>query len=136
MMRRYGWLFLFVLTAAGIAAVLAKRMPPVVPETPAVAAAPFALAVRVLEHDVVASTTSIPVGVAVRLMVTNATSHPMRLRLAGYEDRVDSGELAAGDSVRIAFLADRPGDRFAWLVGEEPRGRLDVTGSHLVEGHR
>jgi hypothetical protein len=68
--------------------------------------------------------------------VTNGAAVPQRLRLSGYEDRVDSGDLAPGATWRGAFLADRPGEDFAWLVGGGPSGQLAVRGSHLVEGHR
>ena len=33
-------------------------------------------------------------------------------------------------------FADRPGDDFAWEVNGQVAGKLTVSGSHLVEGHR
>jgi hypothetical protein len=59
-----------------------------------------------------------------------------RLTLAGYEDRLDIPALAPGAGWTGQFLADRPGEDFAWLLDGQPAGRLTVTGSHLVEGHR
>jgi hypothetical protein len=74
------------------------------------------------------------VGDAIVLTVANRTGHPVRLALAGYEDRV-ARTLATGATWRLAFLADRPGE-LAWLIDGVPHGPFTVSGSHLVEGHR
>lgn len=73
-----------------------------------------------------------PVGVT----VTNTGTRPARLELPGYEDRVPAATIEPGGTWRGEFIADRPGDDFAWVVNGEPAGRLLVTGSHLIEGHR
>jgi hypothetical protein len=72
----------------------------------------------------------------VRLTVTNRGTTPGRLALAGYEDRLVIPEIVPGASWTGEFVADRPGDDFAWMVDGAPAGRFAVTGSHLVEGHR
>jgi hypothetical protein len=72
----------------------------------------------------------------VELVVVNRRPAPASFALAGYEDRVGAGAIAPGATWRASFVADRPGEGFAWLVGGEPAGRLAVTGSHLEEGHR
>ena len=78
----------------------------------------------------------VPAGRQVRLVVRNAGGDTADLRLAGYEDRVRVPAIAPGETRQVSFLADRPGDDFTWLVDARPCGRLSVTGSHLVEGHR
>ncbi len=72
----------------------------------------------------------------IRLMVRNLGRAAARFALAGYEDRVSPGVIAPGGSWSADFLADRPGEDFAWLIDGQPTGRFRVTGSHLVEGHR
>lgn len=72
----------------------------------------------------------------VRLAVTNRGTTPARLALAGYEDRLSIPEIAPGASWTGEFVADRPGDDFAWMLDGAPAGRFAVTGSHLIEGHR
>jgi hypothetical protein len=136
MTRRYLWLFV-IAVVAGVGASFAARgaRPPAV--APPTAERPaLAMTVTIGARDVVASTDRLPVGTRVTLTVTNASGARARLRLAGYEDIVDTGTLEAGETRATTFDADRPGDRFAWLIGEEPRGRLDITGSHLEEGHQ
>lgn len=136
MTRRYVWLFVAAVFAAGAANLIARRARVAAPVAAPVAVAALPVRLEVAGDSVAASTQAIDLGTTVELTVMNVSARPVRLRLAGYEDRVDVGTLAPGDSSRVTFLADRPGERFAWLVGDEPRGRLDVLGSHLVEGHR
>jgi hypothetical protein len=62
--------------------------------------------------------------------------HAVGLALAGYEDRLAIPALSPGATWSGEFIADRPGEDFAWLLDGVPAGRLAVTGSHLVEGHR
>src|SRR5262245_27848294 len=110
---RYVWLFVGAVTLALVVGAVAKSSRTdarSAQTTPRVAAAP--MRVEILAGDVAASRTSIPAGTPITLTVTNASGAPERLRLAGYEDRVDTGTLAAGDSSTIQFVADRPGDRF------------------------
>ena len=78
---------------------------------------------------------AVPKDHRVMLTVVNRGDRPARLALAGYQDRF-SIALAPGATWRGAFLADRPGEDFAWLLDGTPVGRVAVTGSHLVEGHR
>lgn len=136
MTRRYVGLFVAAVIAAGAANLIARRTRVAAPVVAPAAVAAWPMRLEVAMDTVAASTGAIDVGTTVALTVTNAGGATVRLRLSGYEDRVDTGPLAPGDSMRFTFLADRPGDRFAWLVGDEPRGRFDVRGSHLVEGHR
>jgi hypothetical protein len=68
--------------------------------------------------------------------LTNAGHRPVRVELPGYEDRLPAVTIEPGGSWRGEFLADRPGEDFAWLVDGKPAGRFIVAGSHLIEGHR
>jgi hypothetical protein len=136
--RRYGAIFVAALAVALLATFALRRPRPAAPPVPAaVAAESVAVAVELLAGgDALASPDAIDAGRTVALAVTNRDRTPRRLRLAGYEDRVDTGALAPGATWHGGFVADRPGDDFAWLVDGRPAGRLDVRGSHLVEGHR
>ena len=136
-MRRYAWIFLVALVGAGVVSVLLRV--PRAAEVPRETTAPVdtvRVTIEVEADRIVVSHRAVDTGQAVALEVTNRAAVSQRLRLSGYEDRVDSGDLAPGATWRGAFLADRPGEDFAWLVAGRPVGRLDVRGSHLVEGHR
>ena len=79
---------------------------------------------------------SVPEGRQLALTLVNGGAKAIAVGLAGYEDRVPAAPLAPGAERAITFVADRPGEAFAFLVDGEPCGRLAVTGSHLPEGHR
>ena len=133
------WLTVVVLALAGavaVSAVLRRPPAPVAARDVAAPAESVRISLDVREQRVFATRVSIDAAVAVRLEATNHGLVPVRLQLSGYEDRVDSGPLAPGATWRGAFLADRPGGDFAWLVDGRPAGRLEIRGSHLVEGHR
>ena len=72
----------------------------------------------------------------VRLTVTNHHRLAVSLALMGYQDRFAVAYLPPDSVWRGEFLADRPGEDFAWMLEGAPVGRLRVTGGHLVEGHR
>ena len=80
--------------------------------------------------------TSVAKGARVRLRVAMRGARGVRLTLAGYQDRLAIPALEPGTTWTGEFIADRPGEDFAWLIDGVPAGRLSVTGSHLVEGHR
>jgi len=79
---------------------------------------------------------SVTAGHRVTATLVNEGTRPIAAALAGYEDRFALATIAPGTSRTVTFVADRPGEAFAWLVDGEPCGRLAVTGSHLEEGHR
>jgi hypothetical protein len=54
----------------------------------------------------------------------------------GYQDRFGAAHVAPDSVWRCEFVADLPGEDFAWMVDGTPAGRFEVKGSHLVEGHR
>jgi hypothetical protein len=137
MTRRYVLLFAGVLVLAAALAALGRPRPraaapaPSTPEPPVVE-----LTIGILDGRVNPAVASIAKGTRVRLRIDYRGRHPARLALSGYEDRLTIPALAPGAVWTGEFLADRPGDDFAWLLGGEPAGRLTVTGSHLVDGHR
>lgn len=137
MNRRYA--LLIALVVLGIVAVsLLARMPRGSgPDAAAVATMPsLDLALTIENGQLSPESAAVPKGHLVRLTITNRGGSPLAVRLAGYEDRVTIASLAPSATWTGEFVADRPGDDFAWLVDEHPAGRLAVTGSHLIEGHR
>jgi len=136
-MKRYALLF-FIGVLAAIVLSLIPRLPHRATR-PAVAperAAPISMTVDVYPDRVTTMPSTIPVGRKVALTVVNHTPKAVHLKLAGYEDVVDSNEIDPDSNWTLTFDADRPGEQFAWIVDGEPRGRLDILGSHLIEGHR
>ncbi len=79
---------------------------------------------------------AVPKDARVRLVLHNTGAAPAVFAIAGYEATVAADTLAPGATHSVAFVADLPGEGFALLVDGRPAGRLAVTGSHLVEGHR
>lgn len=79
---------------------------------------------------------SVPKDHLVKLSVTNRSPRQITLTLMGYQDRFGVAYVRPDSVWRGEFVADRPGDGFAWMLEGAPVGRLQVTGSHLVEGHR
>jgi len=137
MNRRY--LMLIALVAAGALAVGALARLPRAKRAGSEAIAPppsSALSLVYEDGRLVPESARVPKGHLVKLTIANRGDVRVTVRLAGYEDRVSVASLAPGAEWRGEFTADRPGDGFAWLVDGQPAGRLDVTGSHLIEGHR
>ena len=79
---------------------------------------------------------SVPKDHRVRLTIVNRRRDRVGLALHGYQDKLMIGWIEPDSTWRGEFLADRPGDGFAWMLEGEPVGQLNVSGSHLVEGHR
>jgi len=104
--------------------------------SPAAPPAVAALALSIEDGRVAPDPAAVPKGRTVRLAVTNRGPRAVELRLAGYEDRVHAPAIAPGETWRTEFVSDLPGEDFGWFVDGQPAGRLAVTGSHLVEGHR
>lgn len=136
MNRRYVLLFGGIVAAAVVLSLLG-RMPRPREQAPApVAAAPRTTLEITIDGDrVIPAVTQVERDHEVELVVVNRGRTGAALALAGYEDRV-SLQVRAGGRGEARFLADRPGDGFAWLVNGAQAGRFVVAGSHLVEGHR
>lgn len=138
MKRSYLLLFAGTVTL-GVLLVALGRMAPrreASPSTRTPAAPAVTLTIEVQNDAISPETSSVPKDRRVHLRIVNRGTKLARLALAGYEDRLDFGAIAPGGTWSGAFLADRPGDDFAWLLNGQPIGRLSVTGSHLMEGHR
>src|SRR5262245_59489888 len=113
------------------------RPRPVEHHASAPAAHPEATLGLVIENGRLTPATSVVAqGTRVRLSIAVRGTRGARLELAGYQDRLTIPDHAAGATWSGEFVADRPGDDLAWLVDGAPAGRLAVTGSHLIEGHR
>ena len=79
---------------------------------------------------------SVPKDHRIKLSVTNRHRRQVTLTLMGYQDRFEVANVMPDSVWHGEFVADRPGESFAWILEGAPVGRLEVTGSHLVEGHR
>ena len=136
MNQRYGLLFSGVVAAAVLVTLLG-RLPDRPPVRPARTPAPERAFVTLVIRDgaVGPELATVAKGNEVTLRVQNQEPRGVRLELAGYEDAV-SIQIDAGAAWSTSFIADRPGEDFAWLLNGQPAGRFAVSGSHLVEGHR
>ena len=136
-MKRYVWLLLAgaIASAAGVLAFRSLRWPAAAPEAVA-SLETTSLSFVLGEAGIDPAASAVPNGHRVVLAIHNGRSRPVTLVLQGYEDRFGAGPIGPGKVWRGEFVADRPGDAFAWLADGVTVGRLSVTGSHLVEGHR
>ena len=136
-MRRYLLLLLAGLGAGLVGLVAMRFLPERRSEPPAVAPVQVTeLALVLLAERLEPESVVVPKDQRVRLEVRNDRAAATTLVLQGYEDRFRVGPVAPGGTWLGEFVADRPGEAFAWLVDGQPVGRLTVSGSHLVEGHR
>jgi hypothetical protein len=137
MSRAYRNLAIAVMLAALLVAVLARHPQRVTTQPSRTAIAQSVqIALQIRHGAVTPDPTHVPKGRLVELTIVNHEPGPVRLTLAGYEDRVDTQAIASGATWSGSFLADRPGQEFAWLIGGRPAGLFAVTGSHLEEGHQ
>jgi hypothetical protein len=137
-MRPYIWLLVIVVivgAALGTMARSPRRVTRTMPEAPGIRPR-SAILLEIRGRSIAPDLVRVAKGSRVALEVVNAGPDTAHLALPGYDDRVPRITLAPGGSWSGSFLADRPGDDFAWTLNGEPAARLDVEGSHLVEGHR
>ena len=136
-MTRYAWLLALGLLAS-VGGLLGARFLRTPAPTSGVVAPPEAseLLLVIERAGIAASAEAVPLGHRVMLRVRNERTMPVTVVLQGYEDRFRAGPIQPDATWRGEFVADRPGEAFAWLVEGEMAGRLQVAGSHLVEGHR
>ena len=137
MMRSYGLLLATVL-ALGLFLIWAGHGRHSAPARERVASTHVAERIEITVKDASVDPASVvvPKNARVHLTIRNAGAHSKRISLAGYEDRLAALSLQPGETAEREFTADLPGEDFAWLVNGEPVGRFQVSGSHLVEGHR
>ena len=136
-MKRYGFVLAGALLAALVLGAVARAPRRAETRTQATQAVPTdTLRVAFADGTARPDAATVAVGHRVALLLTNEGAGTITVGLAGYEDRVPAAPLAPGITRTVPFVADRPGEAFAFLVDGEPCGRLAVTGSHLEEGHR
>jgi hypothetical protein len=134
--RRYLVLLVVAVAVGLVGMVVSRRAACTPPPEEAPAEKPVvALDLVVTNGRVAPEMSSVPKDHLVRLTVTNRDRGELALVLMGYQDRFLI-RVPADSTWRGEFVADRPGDEFAWMLAGEPIGRLQVTGSHLEEGHR
>ena len=136
--RRYLWLIVAVaLGALGLSAwgrgTGRRRASAPAPPTNVVSTA---LHVRIRDDGLTPAAAQVPRGERILLSITNEGRTPATLSLRGYEGRLAIVRVAPGETLRRALLADLPGEDFPWLLNGLPAGKLTVSGSHLIEGHR
>jgi len=136
-MKRY-LMLLGAAFAVGLVVMLVARSvhapAPVVARAPEIPSVDLEL---VLTRDGLSpANSSVPKDHCVRLAIVNHRHDRVGLSLHGYQDRLLIGWIDPDSTWRGEFLADRPGEGFAWMLEGEPVGQLNVSGSHLVEGHR
>lgn len=136
-MKRYLALFAVAIVFAFAVSRLERTFRDASPaRSPAEAAIVVTVELSVQDGALAPARTAVDKDRQVRLTVENRGTRPARLTLAGYQDRLDTGAIAPGARWQGAFLADRPGEDFVWLLDSIPSGRFEVRGDHLVEGHR
>lgn len=136
-MNRYLWLLVVGAIAGAVGLVALRSRPAAAPRAaPAAPVEVSTLSYVLGQSGLDPALAAVPRGHRVVVAVQNARSQPVSLALQGYEDQVRSDVIAPGKVWHVEFLAERPGEAFAWLAGDVPVGRIAVTGSHLVEGHR
>jgi len=94
------------------------------------------LALTLTKDGITPANASVPKDNRVRLTIVNHRRDRVGLSLHGYQDRLMIGWIDPDSTWRGEFIADRPGDGFAWMLEGEPVGKLAVEGSHLVDGHK
>ena len=135
-MKRYGILFVVAAALSGILYSLAGQR--VAPSRLVAQTEPDSVAVTLVLTDqgVEPSVMTVTKDHRVALSIINHRRLAAGVSLQGYQHAFAAGIIAPGTSWHGSFIADRPGEDFAWMVEGEPSGRFIVKGSHLVEGHR
>ncbi len=135
-MKRYGILFVVAAVLSVTVYNLGGRI--AVPSRPAEPAEPDSVAVTLTLTDqgLEPSMVTVAKDQRVALSIVNHRHLASGVSLQGYQHAFAAGIIAPGATWHGSFVADRPGEEFAWIVEGEPTGRFIVKGSHLVEGHR
>ena len=136
-MRRYLILFASAVVAGTILIGISRQVRLGSPRTEAAPSTVVDVGITITSgHRIEPEMISVPKDARVRLTVVNRDRLAASLTLMGYQDRFAAAYVKPDSSWQGEFVADRPGDDFAWMLEGAPVGRLRVTGSHLVEGHR
>lgn len=106
-------------------------------EAPPLAAPVHEAAIELTADGMVPPKLRVPKDHELHLLVRAAPDAPEGiLTIGGYPDPSVAVDIGPGSSREMVFLCDRPGDDFAFLLGGRVVGRLEVTGSHLEDGHQ
>jgi len=137
-MKSYVALLGVAVVVSVVALLLGRRMNGMQPaESPPSARPTIELDITITpDYHVTPAVAAVPKDHLVRLTVTNRYRLPVSLTLMGYQDRFAAAYVPRDSIWRGEFLADRPGEDFAWMLEGTPVAKLRVVGSHLVEGHR
>ena len=136
-MKRYAMLFGSALVLGIVLMLVARNVHTQPPAAPKVVEIPTVdLMLTLTKAGITPENSSVPKDHRVRLTIVNRRRDRVGLALHGYQDKLMIGWIDPDSTWRGEFLADRPGDGFAWMLEGEPVGQLNVSGSHLVEGHR
>ena len=136
-MKRYAMLFGSALVLGIVLMLVARNVHTQPPAAPKVVEIPTVdLMLTLTKAGITPENSSVPKDHRVRLTVVNHRRERVGVSLHGYQDRLMIGWIEPDSTWRGEFLADRPGEDFAWMLEGEPAGKLSVTGSHLVDGHR
>lgn len=136
-MKRLGLIAIAILAGTGALALLGDRLSdrdttPPPPAPPPVHRA----AIELTAAGMIPPKLRVPKDHELHLVVRAAPGAPEgMLSISGYTDRVASVGIGPGLAREIVFVCERPGDDFAFVLGGRTVGRLEVTGSHLQEGH-
>jgi len=137
-MKRYLMVFVVAIALGVIAVAVGRNARHAVRLEPEHARMPsVALDITVVsDHEITPSFASVPKDHLVHLSVTNHGRRAVTLTLMGYQDRFAAAYVPPDSTWHGEFIADRPGEAFAWILEGAPTGRLQVTGSHLEEGRQ
>ena len=136
-MKRYLTLFGSALAVGLVLMLLARTVHMPAPAPPKVVEIPSVdLTLTLTKQGITPENSSVPKDHRVRLTIVNRRRDRVGLALHGYQDKLMIGWIEPDSTWRGEFLADRPGEGFAWMLEGEPVGKLAVLGSHLEEGRR
>ena len=136
-MKRYAMLFGSALVLGIVLMTIARTVHMPAPAAPKVVEIPSVdLTLTLTQRGITPENSAVPKDHRVRLTIVNRRRDRVGLALHGYQDKLMIGWIEPDSTWRGEFLADRPGEGFAWELEGEPVGKLSVTGSHLEDGHR
>lgn len=137
-MKRLGLVAVVILAATAALALLGDRLSGR-EDAPAAAAPPpvHRAEIELTATGMVPPKLRVPKDHELRLLVRAAPDAPEGvLTVSGYTDLAAGVGIGPGLAREIIFVCGRPGDDFAFVLGGRTVGRLEVTGSHLEEGHQ
>ncbi|MDX9978457.1 MAG: hypothetical protein RBU25_00285 [Lentisphaeria bacterium] len=137
-MKRLGFVAVVILGATVTLALLGDRLSSREVAPPPPAPPPVHRAeIELTANGMVPPKLRVPKDHELHLLVRAAPDAPEGvLTVSGYTDLAAGVGIGPGLAREIIFVCRRPGDDFAFVLGGRTVGRLEVTGSHLEEGHQ